>query len=149
MGDQSLNGWMMNRLGNDRQLAYFSVRVALGFNLFFHGVVRFGDHYSAFVKETVDSFQPVPIPTFLVSAFAGVLPVLEFAIGLLLILGLWTREAALAGVFKMILLITGMCLLEEWDVVGVQMVYVLFYALVLAFREYNGLSIDQKRLRSL
>lgn len=137
----------MSLLGTDRQLGYAAVRVALGFNLLFHGLVRFGDKYTAFVKDTAEAFKNAPVPGFFVSAFAGVLPVVEFAIGLLLIVGLRTREAAVAGVIKMIFLISGMCLLEEWDVVGVQMVYVLFYALVLAFREYDHYSLDARARR--
>jgi len=107
-----------------------------------HGVGRLGGNYDKFVTEIVKQFANSPIPAFGVSIFAHMIPYLETAIGLLLTLGLATRLASVAGGLLMVSLIFGMGTLQKWDIVGTQMIYVLFYFLLLFVIEWNRYSVD-------
>ena len=126
----------------DKRLAYLVLRLALGANMLIHGVGRLGANYEKFVAQTVDQFVKSPIPALSVSIFAHIIPFLETAIGLLLVLGLATRFVSVIGGLVMVNLIFGMGILQKWDIVGIQMMYVLFYFLLLFLIEWNRYSVD-------
>lgn len=126
----------------DKPLAYLVLRLALGVNMFIHGVGRLGGNYEKFVADTVGQFANAPIPALSVSIFAHTIPFLETAIGLLLILGFATRFVSVLGGLVMVNLIFGMGILQKWDIVGIQMIYVLFYFLLLFLIEWNRHSVD-------
>jgi thiosulfate dehydrogenase [quinone] large subunit len=125
-----------------KQLAYAVLRFALGVNILVHGVGRVGEHYERFVAETIAQFASSPLPTWSVSLFGHILPFLEVVIGSLLIVGGATRYVSVMGGLVMVSLIFGMGLLQKWDIVGIQMIYVLFYFLLLFFLEWNYYSLD-------
>jgi RHS repeat-associated protein len=81
----------------DRKLAYLVLRFALGLSILMHGLVRL-PHLAAFADATAKLFVATPLPTIIVRPFALTLVFLETAVGLLLVLGLWTRAALLLGV---------------------------------------------------
>jgi thiosulfate dehydrogenase [quinone] large subunit len=126
----------------DKQLAYLVLRLALGVNMFIHGAGRLGGNYAEFVAETMKQFANSPIPAFGVSIWGHMIPYLETAIGLLLTLGFATRLVSVAGSLLMVSLIFGMGTLQKWDIVGTQMIYVLFYFLLLFVIEWNRYSVD-------
>jgi thiosulfate dehydrogenase (quinone) large subunit len=126
---------------SNEALAYLILRISLGVNILIHGLVRI-PHYQTFVDNLVHQFQPFIIPQLAVNIFAHLLPFLEAAIGLLLLLGLWTRTAAVAGGFLIAVLIFGSGLKQDWNVVGTQMVYVLPYFFAILYLKYNTISID-------
>lgn len=126
----------------DKQLAYLVLRLALGVNMFIHGAGRLGGNYEKFVAATVGQFTNSPIPALGVSIFAHTIPFLETAIGALLILGFATRFVSVIGGLVMVNLIFGMGILQKWDIVGAQMMYVLFYFLLLFLIEWNRYSVD-------
>jgi thiosulfate dehydrogenase [quinone] large subunit len=69
--------------------------------------------------------------------------VTEFLIGLLLIVGLFTRQALIAGAIVMILLIFGCTTIENWDPIALQLVHVLFLTGLLALAgQYDTYSLD-------
>ncbi|WP_413580816.1 DoxX family membrane protein [Bdellovibrio sp. HCB288] len=127
---------------NHQDIAVSILRIALGINIFLHGVVRFGANYSKFITWITDTFKDAPLPQWSVVAFAYAIPPLEAAIGLLLILGLFTFPTLIAGLAVMIMLMAGSCLIQNWDFVGIQMIYILLYSVVLFFLNYNHYSID-------
>jgi thiosulfate dehydrogenase [quinone] large subunit len=132
----------------DKQMAYLILRVTLGLNLSVHGVIRLGENYHKFIAWTASQFEKSPLPSWGVSLLSHTLPVLELGIGVLLILGFLTRLTTILGSLVMMSLIFGMAVLQNWEIVGVQMIYVLFYFLILFLREYNYYSLDhvvQKR----
>jgi thiosulfate dehydrogenase [quinone] large subunit len=51
------------------------------------------------------------------------LPWTEATIGLLLLLGLFTRFALVAGSLEMIVLMAGITLAQNWEVAGIQLIY--------------------------
>ena len=86
----------------DRRLAYLLLRLTLGINILFHGAVRL-PVLDAFAEGTVQPF-------------------LETAIGLLLIVGLWTRWALVAGALLIAALVFGTALRSDWETLSIQMI---------------------------
>ena len=74
-----------------------------------------------------------PLPGFLVHFVGVVLPWCEATVGLLMILGLWTSVALIAGSLLMLALQIGTCLAQNWDVAGAQLIYVLLYFILLTY----------------
>jgi len=63
-----------------------------------------------------------------------VLPPVETALGLLLLLGLFTRFALIAGALVMMALVFGTNLAQDWNVAGLQLIYCFLYYYLLAHR---------------
>ena len=126
----------------EKEMGYFLMRLALGVNLFIHGVIRLGGNYDKFVNEEVAQFAASPLPEWSSNLFIHAIPCAEAVIGTLLILGLATRSVLVAGSLLMVCLIFGMGTLQKWDVVSSQMIYVLFYSLLLSFAERNYYALD-------
>ncbi len=84
------------------EIAYLLLRVTLGANLFLHGVSRLIGNHVAFATHIGDEMQNTPLPRFLVHFAAVVLPWCEGTVGLLMILGLWTSLALIAGSLLML-----------------------------------------------
>ena len=121
----------------NENLAFLLTRVAVGISLFGHGVVRLPR----------DRFEKSWLPAPVVGTFGYVLPWIEFGIGLLLIIGLFTRSALIGGAVLMIALIGGCCLIEDWSAIPSQLMHAGFCALLLVFLErYNYYSFDRRLL---
>jgi len=82
------------------------------------------------------------VPVSLLPAFARVLPPVETGLGLLLILGLWTRFALIAGALVLTMLVIGTNLAQDWNVAGLQLIYAFLYYYLLIHRDRNVVSID-------
>ncbi|MFC6998749.1 DoxX family membrane protein [Rufibacter roseus] len=129
-------------------LAFLFARLPIALSFFGHGLVRLPklDKFSSWM---VGLFQDSMLPTALVQPFSYFLPVAELVIGLLLVLGLFTRQSLIAGALVVLALIFGSCLLEEWQNVFVQMMYGLYLAGLLLFvSDWNQYSFDAKLRRS-
>jgi thiosulfate dehydrogenase [quinone] large subunit len=130
----------------NENLAYLLTRVAVGISLFGHGVVRL-PKAGAFSEWMRDRFEKSWLPAPVVGTFGYVLPWIEFGIGLLLIIGLFTRSALIGGALLMIALIAGCCLIEDWSAIPSQLMHAGFCALLLVFLErYNYYSFDRRFL---
>jgi thiosulfate dehydrogenase [quinone] large subunit len=125
----------------DRKLGYLVLRFTLGLSILMHGLVRL-PHLQAFADGLVKMFGDTPLPAMLVRPFGFGLVFVETAVGLLVLLGLWTQEALLVGSAAMAALIFGSALRSEWDTVAIQLLYAAVYAALLAAREYNAYSLD-------
>jgi thiosulfate dehydrogenase [quinone] large subunit len=84
-----------------------------------------------------------PLPGFLVHVVGVGLPWCEGTVGLLMILGLWTSVALIAGSLLMLMLQIGTCLAQNWDVAGAQLIYVLLFFILLTYCERNRWSVDR------
>ena len=125
------------------EIAYLLLRLTLGANIFLHGFSRLiGDH-SAFAAYMDKQMHNARLPEFLVHFVAFVLPWCEGTVGLLLILGLWTSFALIAGSLLMLMLQIGTCLAQNWDAAGAQLIYVFLYFILLTYLERNRWSIDR------
>jgi thiosulfate dehydrogenase [quinone] large subunit len=129
------------------EIAVALLRIALGINIFLHGCIRLGGNYQQFIDWTVSLFEHSPLPSFMVQGFAMAIPPLETLIGLLLILGIFTLPALISGTLIMTGLMAGMCIIQKWEIVGLQMLYILLYVLLIFTVNFNKLSIDQLLLK--
>jgi thiosulfate dehydrogenase [quinone] large subunit len=123
-------------------LAFVLGRLMLGVNFAVHGLVRV-PKLAGFRAGLVKQFAASPLPTPLVEAFATVLPFVEAGIGVLLLLGLFTRPALAAAMLVLTSLVFGSALLEQWDTVGTQMVYGLFVLGLILLCQHNRLCLDR------
>jgi thiosulfate dehydrogenase [quinone] large subunit len=88
-----------------------------------------------------------PLPKSILAPFAAALPWTEATIGLLLLLGLFTRFALVAGSLEMIVLMAGITLAQNWEVAGIQLIYCAIYFLLLTHRGRNFYSLDTLLLK--
>ena len=130
----------------DRRLAHGILRLALGVSMLMHGVVRV-PNLAGFADGIVTSFAETPLPALSVRLFALSLPFVEAGIGFLLVLGLFTRWALVAGGLVMTALVFGTALRSDWATVSIQMIYAAIYYLLLAGKIYNYFSLDTVRAK--
>jgi thiosulfate dehydrogenase (quinone) large subunit len=126
----------------DLSLAYLFLRATLGVNIMLHGVSRLLSGPGHFVSTLAQQFHSTPLPQPLVVAFAYSLPWVEAVLGLLVLIGLFTRVALSLGALLILVLTFGSTLLQNWDVAGLQLIYAAVYAALLAFLSANRFSID-------
>jgi thiosulfate dehydrogenase [quinone] large subunit len=129
-------------LQNHKALAYATFRLALGIDELMHGLVRLPG-LAGFAAGMAKQFQGTILPGWFVYSFGTVLPFLETLIGLALILGVFTRWTLVAASLLMSNLIFGTSLRSDWNIVGLQMIYILAFFLALFFLEHNHYSVDR------
>jgi len=123
--------------------AYTILRLSFGANIMLHGVSRLLAGHAAFLAYLNHYFEKTPlVPASLLPLFAWVLPPVETLLGLLLVLGLWTRFALIAGALVLTMLVIGTNLAQDWNVAGLQLIYAFLYYYLLVHRERNAVSID-------
>lgn len=121
--------------------SFLLLRLAIGASMFGHGLVRL-PKLSGFSNWMVGTFAKSMLPKAMVTPFSYLLPIAEFTIGLLLISGLFTKPALIAGGLVMILLILGSCMIENWEILPSQLIHAAFFALLLQFAANNTYSLD-------
>jgi thiosulfate dehydrogenase [quinone] large subunit len=126
---------------NNFELAFVLGRLLLGLNFLMHGLVRI-PKLAVFRAGIEKEFAVAPLPPALVSAFATTLPFVEGAIGVLLLLGLFTRPALVAAMLVIMSLVFGSSLLEKWTLVGDQLVYGLYIITLVLHLQRNRLCLD-------
>lgn len=126
--------------------AYLLTRLAIGISMFGHGFVRLFK-LQIFANGVITEFQKSMLPAGLVAAFGYVLPFAEFITGVLLIIGLFTKQAAVAGCVIMFLLLFGSSMIENWSVFTSQLMHVLFFVILIQFAESNSCAIDCLRTK--
>jgi thiosulfate dehydrogenase [quinone] large subunit len=123
-------------------LSYLLLRLVAGLSLFGHGLVRL-PKLAGFSQWMTGVFARSMLPPFLVMPFSYVLPIAEFIIGLLLILGLFSSKAIVAGVILMLMLIFGTCMIENWEALPSQIIHALVLIGLLQFIANNNFSVDK------
>lgn len=125
--------------------AFLLARLGIGMTSFGHGLVRL-PKLPAFAAHMSAPFAHSMLPEAIVIPFAYLLPFLEFGVGLLLLLGLFTKQALIAGAIVMILLIFGTTAIEQWQNLDSQLVHLAFFAVLLPFVDrYNSYALDRRR----
>jgi thiosulfate dehydrogenase [quinone] large subunit len=123
-------------------LAFVLARIAIATSLFGHGLVRL-PKLSGFSHWMVGQFQKSLLPEALVLPFSYALPIAEFLTGLLLLIGLFTKQALVAGIVLMVLLLFGTSLIENWDAIPSQLIHVAFLAMLLSNLSLNAWAVDK------
>src|ERR1700730_11355282 len=134
---------MTSTTNRDAALGYLLLRATIGVNIFMHGLSRILAGPSHFADLLVPAFQHAPLPASFVRLFALALPWAESIVGLLVLLGIRTRFALVAGSLLILTLTFGATLNQDWESAGLQLIYETVYASLRAFRQYNTLSIDE------
>ena len=106
------------------------------------GVWHLNEGHAAFLAYVTKQMQAAPVPSWFLAPFTSVLPWLEASLGLLILLGLFTRNALVAGSLVLLLLQIGSSLAQNWSVVGDQLVYAVIFFILLTFSERNRWSLD-------
>jgi thiosulfate dehydrogenase [quinone] large subunit len=127
---------------SDLALAYLLLRATLGVNILLHGAARILSGTGHFVSTLVQQFHSAPLPQSFVVAFGYSLPWIEAVLGLLVLIGLFTRVALVLGALLILVLTFGTSLLQNWEVAGLQLIYAAVYAALLAFLSANRFSVD-------
>ena len=129
---------------SDAVIAYGILRLSFGANILLHGVSRLLAGQTGFLAYLNHYFEHTPLmPKAFLPVFGTVLPPVEGTVGLLLLLGLFTRFSLIAGGLVMAVLVVGTNLAQDWNVAGLQLIYCfLYYYLLVHRRELNALSLD-------
>ena len=131
--------------GFDAALAHGLARVGLGLNIAMHGYGRL-PNLAGFANGMVKQFAGTLLPGHVYITGFGI-AIGEAVVGTLVFLGLCCRPALVIGTLLMMLLIFGSTLIQQWEIVSVQMIYVAFYAGLLATARYDRFSLDELRQR--
>ncbi len=122
-------------------IVFLLLRLAVAASMLGHGLVRL-PKLAGFSTWMVKSFEKSMLPEFMVVPFSYGLPIAEFVIGALLLLGLFTRVSLIGGGLVMVLLIFGTAMIENWEALPSQLIHSAFFALLLAFIQYNTIAVD-------
>ncbi|MBU2997179.1 DoxX family protein [Cellulophaga baltica] len=128
-------------MSKNYNLAYLLIRLAIGVSMFGHGLVRL-PKLSGFVSHIVGNFKDSMIPGFLTTPFAYSIPIIEFVVGVLLILGFFTKQALVVGCVLMIALVFGSTMIENWSIIDSQLIHALVFSGLLITINYNYLALD-------
>jgi thiosulfate dehydrogenase [quinone] large subunit len=124
-------------------------RLALGTNFLFHGLARIlGGGVGGFASGTTKAFTGTLLPPGVVHVFLSVLPYVELILGVLILLGLFTRWALAAGGLLMAVLMFGTSMRSDWVTVSIQMIYVIALYLALANLDDNCCALDRLLCKS-
>ena len=126
----------------DGDLAYLLLRATIGMNILGHGLARVFSGPEQFASALAASFRSTPLAAALVIQFASALPWIEGTIGLLVLIGLFSRLALSAGAALIIILTFGATLHQDWESAGLQLIYAAVYAALLALSNRNAYSAD-------
>ena len=128
---------------SDLAVAYALFRFTFGLNIMMRGIVRIVLGSSGFVAYMLKQFETVPVmPRPFLVAFATVLPFVEAAIGLIILVGFQTRAALVAGSLMIAALTFGTMLRQDFTVAWLQLDYAIAFFLLLALRSWNLISVD-------
>lgn len=126
----------------DTKWAYLLSRLAIGLSFFGHGLIRL-PKLSGFSQWMMGQFSKSFLPDFLVLPFSYALPVLEFLSGLLILIGLFTRQGLLLAGAISLALIFGTTMIENWDALPSQLIHVAFLSVLLTYLPHNSYAVDK------
>jgi thiosulfate dehydrogenase [quinone] large subunit len=140
--------WQTTLLNRDLPVAYLMVRLTMGFHMFAHGGVRL-PILSEFASQTATEFATVRLiglpffPAWLVYPLMLSVPVVEFLVGILLILGFKTKLAGIAGGVTLLLLMFGQVARANFATAHLMWFYVLIFALLVGANFADRYSLDR------
>ena len=132
-----------SRQTTDTVIAYTILRLSFGANILLHGLSRLLNGRAAFLAYLTHYFEHAHlVPAGLLPLFAAILPWVETTLGLLLMLGLFSRFALIVGALVLLVLVIGTNLAQDWLVAGLQLIYCFIYYYLLIHLEQNTVSVD-------
>ena len=133
-----------SRKASDTVIAYTILRLSFGANILLHGLSRVLNGRPAFLAYLTHYFEHAHlVPAPMLPVFGAVLPWVETALGVLLVLGLFSRFTLIVGALVLTVLVIGTNLAQDWLVSGLQLPYCFIYYYLLIHLEQNTISLDQ------
>jgi thiosulfate dehydrogenase [quinone] large subunit len=127
----------------DAALGYLWLRATIGTNIFDTWTKPHTGWSVPLRRRACSCVSACTLPASFVRLFALALPWAESIVGMLMLLGIRTRFALVAGSLLILTLTFGATLNQDWESAGLQLIYATVYASLLAFRHYNALSVDE------
>ncbi len=118
----------------DFKTTYFFLRLPIAISLLGHGLVRL-PKLETFSNWMVTSMEKSAIPSFLIVPFSYILPIVEFLIGLSLLIGFQTKYTIYSGLVLMSILILGSASIENWSAIEAQLLHSVYLGGLLWFYE--------------
>lgn len=109
----------------DFKTTYFFLRLPVALSIFGHGLVRL-PKLQTFTEGMVKSMEKSAIPESLLMPFGYFIPIAEFLIGLVLLIGYQTKYTIYAGLALMGLLVFGSASVENWSGIEAQLVHSIY-----------------------
>ena len=132
-----------SRKSTDTVIAYTILRLSFGANILLHGLSRILNGRPAFLAYLTHYFEHSHlISPGMLPVFGAVLPWVETTLGLLLMLGLFSRFTLIVGALVLTVLVIGTNLAQDWLVAGLQLPYCFIYYYLLVHLEQNTISLD-------
>lgn len=130
------------RPAREPQTAFLLLRLLAGLDFFGHGYARTftGSYLPGFAASMQKSMASAPLAPQLVLWTGYVIPIVEIVIGLMLLLGVFTRYALILAFLLMFVLMFGVTMKQDWNAAGQQIVYGLVLFVLLFLRERYDLS---------
>lgn len=122
--------------------SYLLLRLGVAISMFGHGLVRM-PKLAGFSAWMTKSFEHSMLPEILVKPFSYLLPFAELITGLLLLIGLFTKQALIAASLVMIVLVFGCTMTENWEAISSQLLHLAFFAVLLHFAGSNSYAVDK------
>ncbi len=127
---------------DNKAIAYATLRLAMGINIFGHGFFRILSGVGAFASGMAESMVKGPLPHALSLSYGYCIPWIELLLGTLLLLGLFTRFALTAAALFIVILTFGTASVQNWQGAGGQLLYSFVFFFLLWHVEANTLSVD-------
>jgi thiosulfate dehydrogenase (quinone) large subunit len=124
----------------EHRQAYLLLRVFTGLDFFCHGFARIftGTHLAGFAQGMAKGMATSPLPPSLTIATGYAIPPIELLIGLMLLLGLFTRFALTLAFLLMLVLVFGVGMKQDWTAASQQLIYALvLFVLLFARQRYD------------
>lgn len=118
----------------DFKTTYLFLRLPIAISLLGHGLVRL-PKLEMFSSWMVTSMEKSAIPSFLIVPFSYILPIVEFLIGLSLLIGFQTKYTIYSGLILMSILILGSASIENWSAIEAQLLHSAYLGGLLWFYE--------------
>lgn len=122
--------------------SYWLLRIGIAVSMLGHGLVRM-PKLAGFSAWMTKSFEHSLLPAALVKPFSYILPFAELFTGIFLLVGLFTKQALIAGSVVMIVLVFGTTMIENWDALPSQLIHLAFFAFLLHYIGSNSFAIDK------
>lgn len=116
------------------KLNFFFFRLPLAVSLLGHGLVRLPKLH-AFSEWMVSSMEKSVLPVVLITPFSYILPVVEAAIGILLLVGFQVKYTLYAGLTLMGILVLGSSSIENWGAIEAQLIHAIYFGVLLWWYE--------------
>lgn len=126
----------------EQRVAYTLLRLFVGLDFFGHGYARIftGTYLSGFADSMVKSMTTAPLDPNVVHIVGYIIPIVEVTLGVLLLLGLFTRWTLTLAFGLMFVLMFGVTMKQDWAAASQQLLYGLVLAILLFGREHYDLS---------